>query len=308
VIRSATAYATSEAGTERPCVKFYLVCLDVAGPRPVRFDDRDFEYEEMPSQRVLDRFRPGGDPAPSTTTTSTSSTTTTSTSSTTTTSTSSTTTTSTSTTTTTTTQPFKDPTEGIGLFPGDEATTDPRDKNKKRKKKRRDPKDAKDAATPGGSAPAGEDEDELGEEEIPEDATDGLGLFPEEPDPNAIAEAAAAAPKPDDLPPGIENWLRDNPDVPLRYPEVPPMLTQTGEQAWAVMLPEVVDGPDPRNHQCRSVKGWSHADKKFAEYYEDADNVLDSERGRRLVFPNPKYDGTAETPKIDKVFVVYCCP
>ena len=69
VIRTASAYATSAAGTERPCTKFYVVCLDMSGPRPIRFDDPDWEYDEMPADSVLARFRPAGDPAPSTTTT-----------------------------------------------------------------------------------------------------------------------------------------------------------------------------------------------------------------------------------------------
>src|SRR4249919_688822 len=107
VIRSASAYATSAAGTERPCSKFYLVCIDQLGARPVRFIDDSQGYDEMPSDAVIARFRPIPEPAPtsSTTTSSTSTTTTSSTSSTTTSSTSSTTTSSTST--TTTTKPFK---------------------------------------------------------------------------------------------------------------------------------------------------------------------------------------------------------
>ena len=122
VIRTASAYATSAAGTERPCSKFYLVCIDQLGARPVRFVDsvqglrRDAvgrDHRPVPSDR---RAGPAehhdhehvehhhDSSTSSTTTTSTSSTTTTSTS------------------TTTTTKPFKDPTKGIGLFPGDEAT------------------------------------------------------------------------------------------------------------------------------------------------------------------------------------------
>ncbi len=298
VIRTASAYATSAAGTQRPCSKFYLVCIDQLGARPVRFIDSSKGYDEMPSDAIISRFRPLGEPAaPSTTTTSTSSTTTTSTSSTTTTSTSS--TSSTSTSTTTTTKPFKDPTQGIGLFPGDEANPDPRKSNNKKKDKN---KKGKSSAT---TTTTTTDPNAAGTDESAP-LLDDLGLFPDAAgtDPNA---ATTTVPEFDTLPPGIEQWLTDNPDVPVRYPDVPPMLTNTSEDAWAVLLPPVTDGPSPDTHQCRSVKGWSSAGGKYADYYVDPNLAGTDEENLRLIFPSPTLaDGNPGT--IENLFLVYCCP
>jgi hypothetical protein len=305
VIRTASAYATSAAGTERPCTRFYLVCLDPLGPRPVRFLDPEQGYDEMPSDSTLARYRPNREP----TTTTTASTTTSSTSSTTTSSTSSTTTSSTTSTstTTTTTAPsrFDDPTEGIGLFPGDEAGADPRQKKKPKKKPKKD-KSKKDPEANAAEQDALAEAAGLGAPD-PNDppAPDELGLFPEATDP--AAAAAANTPVPDELPPGIEQWLEDNPDVPVRYPEIPPMLTQTGDQAWAVLLPEVVEGPNPATHQCRAVKGWAQSGDRHGEFYVDANPGLADEEGRRLIFPNPTAND-AKPALIDKVYLVYCCP
>lgn len=312
VIRTASAYATSAAGTERPCTKFFLVYLDVFGPRPVRFVNPENGYDELPSADVIAQFRTG-EPEPSTTTTSSTSTTTTSsTSSTTTSSTSSTSTT--STTTTTTTLPFKDPTAGLGLFPDDEASVDPRDKDKKKNKKKDKDRDKKRKTTSSTNPDEEENEDANALGDAAPDGSDplaplvdDLGLFPDETGAGDPAAAAAAAALPDDLPPGLKDWLEDNPDVPVRYPEVPPMLTQSGEAAWAVLLPEVDSGPSPATHQCRAVKGWAQAGEKYAEFYVDPDPFTVEEVGRRLIFPNPVLDD-AEPGLVDNVFVVYCCP
>jgi hypothetical protein len=301
VIRTASAYATSAAGTERPCSKFYLVCIDQLGARPVRFINDSKGYDEMPSDAIISRFRPipGPAPAPTTTTTSSTSTTTTSsTSSTTTSSTSSTTTSSTST--TTTTKPFRDPTQGLGLFPGDEATPDPRTLRNKTKRKTKKPTTTTTTdpnADPGAAASPLD----------PSSPTfDDLGLFP---DPTATPPAvdATGIPAFDTLPPGIEQWLTDNPDVPVRYPDVPPMLTQTNDDAWAVLLPAVESGPNPDTHQCRAVKGWSHAGTKYAEFYVDANLAGTDEENLRLIFPSPTMDD-GNPGAIENLFLVYCCP
>lgn len=293
VIRTASAYATSAAGTERPCSKFYLVCIDQLGARPVNFADPSQGYDEMPSDAIIARFRPIPGPAPTTTTSSTSTTTTSSTSSTTTSSTSSTSTSSTST--TTTTKPFKDPTKGLGLFPG-EANADPRSVKNKRKHK-------KPAAT---TTTTTDPNAALSPLDPNSPALNDLGLFPAliPTDPTVPATAAPAF---DTLPPGIEKWLTDNPDVPLRYPDVPPMLTQTGDQAWAVLLPAVTTGPNPATHQCRAVKGWSQAKNKYAEFYVDANLVGTDEENLRLIFPSPTMDD-GNPGAIENLFLVYCCP
>ena len=291
VIRTASAYATSAAGTERPCSKFYLVCIDLLGARPVNFAAPSQGYDEMPSDAIIARFRPIPGPVPaSTTTSSTSSTTTSSTSSTTTSSTS----------TTTTTKPFKDPTKGLGLFPG-EANADPR-KNKNRRKHKKpatttttttDPN-----ADPGGAlSPTDPNSAAL---------LNDLGLFPDG-TPTDPAAPTVAVPAFDTLPPGIEKWLTDNPDVPLRYPDVPPMLTQTGDQAWAVLLPAVTSGPNPATHQCRAVKGWSQAKTKYAEFYVDPNVAGTDEENLRLIFPSPTMDD-GSLGAIESLFLVYCCP
>jgi hypothetical protein len=311
VIRTASAYATSAAGTERPCSKFYLVCIDQLGARPVRFREGDEGYDEMPADSVIAKFRPILGPAPTTTTstTSTSTTTTSSTSSTTTSSTSSTTTSSTSTTSTTsTTKPFKDPTDGLGLFPGDEANADPRDKDKKKKDKDKKKKGDKSKARdqdPDSTTTTTTDPNAVPDDATDPPALDDLGLFPDE----TPVDPAATTPDIgfDTLPPGIERWLSDNSGVPVRYPDVPPMLTNTGEEAWAVLLPPVEDGPNPDTHQCRAVKGWAHANSKYGEYYVDSNLDGTDEENLRLLFPNPTMDDT-NPGLIDNLFLVYCCP
>jgi hypothetical protein len=325
VIRTASAYATSAGGTQRPCTKFYLVALDTFGPRPVRFGDSEYGYDEMPSDAVMSRFRPV-EPvaAAATSTTSSSTTTTSSTSSTSTTSTTSTSTTSTtSTTTTTTTPPPTDAASGLGLFPGEESGTDPRPSKKETRKEKRRKERKKKRAAENAAKRRESTADAIAATGIlqrpvePGDASagnpfaaDDLGLFSDPTDPEAQA-AAAATPTDDDLPPGLEQWLDDNPDVPVRYPDIPPMLTNTGDQAWAVLLPLVEDGPDPPNHQCRAVKGWAQAGDRHAEMYVDPNPGLADEEGRRLIFPNPTLEAAHdddEPAQIDRVFLIFCCP
>jgi hypothetical protein len=97
------------------------------------------------------------------------------------------------------------------------------------------------------------------------------------------------------------------PDVPVRYPDVPPMLTQTNPDAWAVLLPAVQSGPDPATHQCRAVKGWSAAGKKYAEFYVDTNLAGTDEENLRLIFPSPTMDD-GNPGAIENLFLVYCCP
>ncbi len=277
VIRTATAYATSSAGTERPCINFYLVCIDPLGVRPVRFPSDSPGYDGASADVV----------ASATSTTSTSSTTTTSS-----------TTSTSSTTTTTTTQPADKDTSvitdgsGSNLLPTDTVPPVP------------------DTAPP-----------------VPDTVAppvDDLGLFPEpvvpgpvgEPAPEdphvlamAAAQGAADAGAPDNIPPGIRTWMDANPSVPIQYPVVEPMLTQSGDEAWAVLLAPV-DGPDPLTHQCRCVKGWAQVKGKYAEFYLDPDPELSDEIGRRMIFPNPRAEDLLDDPTllIENVIFVYCCP
>lgn len=285
VIRTASAYATSAAGTERPCTTFYVVCVDPLGVRPVRFPAGGDGYDEPPDIVAA--------ALPSTTSTST----TTSTSSTTSTSTTST-STSTSTTTTTTTPPA--PTGGP-------AGSDPA------------------AAARAANAAA----EQAAATTTTTQGVDDFGLFPTTTttttpaagaaaavapvDPHdaslAAAQGAAEAGAPDNIPPGIKTWLRDNPDVPVKYPDVPPMLTQTDDDAWAVTL-AAVDGPDPLTHQCRAVQGWAQCKGKYAEYFVDPNPPDPNDAGRRLIFPNPLADQLDKDPTdlIESLIFVYCCP
>ena len=80
----------------------------------------------------------------------------------------------------------------------------------------------------------------------------------------------------------------------MRYPTTLPMLTQTGDDAWAVLLAPV-DGPDPLTHQCRVVKGWAQAKGKYAEFFLDPNPPTADEVGRRMIFPNPRADDLVAT-------------
>jgi hypothetical protein len=87
------------------------------------------------------------------------------------------------------------------------------------------------------------------------------------------------------------------------------MVTQTGDDAWAILL-AAVDGPDPLTHQCRAVNGWATAQGKHAEYFVDPDSAPSDEAGRRIIFPNPRADDLGSDPSalIESVIFVFCCP
>ncbi|MGZ6974637.1 MAG: hypothetical protein ACXVKQ_11910 [Acidimicrobiia bacterium] len=123
------------------------------------------------------------------------------------------------------------------------------------------------------------------------------------------ALAAQAAGTPDVLPPGIKAWLDQNPDVPVRYPNDVPGLTETADEAWAVTLP-FVGGPDPLTHQCRVVNGWAASKGKYAEFFLDPNPEQLDEFGRRAIFPNPRVDELANDPSalIESIMFVFCCP
>jgi hypothetical protein len=320
VIRTATAYATSAAGTERPCTNFYLVAIDPLGIRPVRFSPTSrFAYDDIPAEAAA--------ALAAATTTTTSSTTTTSTSTTTTTTTppapkagqpraSRHATTTTTSTTTTTKPPLRDPADDETA-----SKSKPTTSTTKPKKPAAHPTTttstttttrppAPDRVSPG--APV--DDFGLFTEPGAVDLTSPAATVPTDPaDPHADAFAAAAANaqagKPDDLPPGIENWLIDNPDVPVRYPAQLPMITQTGDDAWAILL-RPVGGPDPLTHQCRAVNGWATAQGHHAEFFVDPNPPTTDEAGRRIIFPNPRADALATDPSalIESVIFVFCCP
>lgn len=92
------------------------------------------------------------------------------------------------------------------------------------------------------------------------------------------------------IPPAIRQWFLDNPDVDVQFPTVLPLLTQTSDSAWAILMPEVT-GPNAAALQCRMVLGWARKDKKFAEGYVDPNPPLAIEVGRRLIFPCPDPGG-----------------
>jgi hypothetical protein len=86
------------------------------------------------------------------------------------------------------------------------------------------------------------------------------------------------------IPPAIRQWFRDNPRVPVQFPKVTPQLTQTGGDAWAVLLPAVT-GPNAAARQCRMVLGWGRKGNSFAEGYVDPNPPFAIDVGRRLLFP-----------------------
>jgi hypothetical protein len=89
------------------------------------------------------------------------------------------------------------------------------------------------------------------------------------------------------LPPAIVQWLEDHPRVKLEFPAVCPQLTQASDQAWALLLPAVT-GPNADGRQCRMVIGWGRKGNDFAEAYVDPNPPLNTEVGRRLIFPKPE--------------------
>ena len=97
------------------------------------------------------------------------------------------------------------------------------------------------------------------------------------------------------VPPKIRQWFRDNPDVPVEFPAVPPLLTQTGQDAWAVLLPEVT-GPNAAGRQCRMVLGWARKGRSFKEGYIDPNPAIAVDVGRRLIFPCPPREDNANSP------------
>ncbi len=106
-----------------------------------------------------------------------------------------------------------------------------------------------------------------------------------------------ASPEPRDLnsrdvPPAIRQWFADNPGVTVQFPSVSPLLTQTSDTAWAVLLPEV-SGPNAAARQCRLVIGWDEKGHKYAEAYVDPNPPISAEAGRRIIFPcpDPGHDG-----------------
>ena len=90
------------------------------------------------------------------------------------------------------------------------------------------------------------------------------------------------------IPPAIQQWFTDNPAVQVGFPtrEGWPLLTQTSQDAWAVLMAEVT-GPNAAGRQCRMVLGWARKDKNFKEGYVDPNPPLAVEVGRRLLFPCP---------------------
>jgi hypothetical protein len=323
VIRTATAYATSSAGTERPCINFYLVAVDPLGIRPVRFSPTSrFGYDDLPDSAAA--------ALAAATTTTTSSTTTSSTSSTTTTTKppapkagqprasrhATTTTTSTTTTTTTTKPPLHAPDgdETASKVAPSPTTKPPRPAAQPTPttSTTRPPARPSTPSRAGGGAPV--DDFGLFDDASAIDLTSPAATVPTDPaDPHAVLFAAAAANAqagtPDALPPGIKAWLEDNPDVPVRYPTTLPMVTQTGDDAWAIMLARV-DGPDPLTHQCRVVNGWAGSKGKHAEFFVDPNPASADEAGRRVIFPNPRADDLVSDPSalIESVIFVFCCP
>jgi hypothetical protein len=282
VIRTATAYATSAAGTERPCTQFFLVACDALGMRPVRFPPDQPGYDDI-----------AADAAAVSTTSSTSST-------------------STTTTTAPPAAPATSTTTPAATAPPSTTTTTTTPATGDANASGPDSTSTTSTTVPTIDLPSTPDDFGLFPDPAPAVGT-GTGADALPPDPHAVAFsaafAAAQAGTPDPLPSGIKTWLEQNPDVPVRYPTTVPMLTQTSDEAWAVTLTEV-QGPDPLTHQCRVVSGWATSKGKVGEFYLDPDPELMDEFGRRGIFPNPRVDDLATDPTalIDTIIFIFCCP
>lgn len=84
----------------------------------------------------------------------------------------------------------------------------------------------------------------------------------------------------------IDEWLRQNPSVPLLEPDVYPQITQTGAQGWAVLLPEVT-GPNAAARQPRFIIGYAWQGSHYAYGYVDPRPANPALAGRRILFPSP---------------------
>ncbi|MFM7059635.1 MAG: hypothetical protein ACKOZL_00380 [Actinomycetes bacterium] len=84
----------------------------------------------------------------------------------------------------------------------------------------------------------------------------------------------------------IEEWVRENPSVPLLEPDVYPQITQTGAPGWAVLLPEVT-GPNAPARQPRFILGYSWQGSHYAYGYVDPQPANPVLAGRRILFPSP---------------------
>jgi len=84
----------------------------------------------------------------------------------------------------------------------------------------------------------------------------------------------------------IEEWVRENPSVPLLEPDVYPQITQTGAPGWAVLLPEVT-GPNAGARQARFILGYSWQGSQYAYAYVDPQPANPALKGRRILFPSP---------------------
>lgn len=84
----------------------------------------------------------------------------------------------------------------------------------------------------------------------------------------------------------LDQWLRQNPSVPLLEPDVYPQITQTGAQGWAVLLPEVV-GPNAAARQPRFIIGYAWQGSHYAYGYVDPRPANPALAGRRILFPSP---------------------
>jgi len=98
----------------------------------------------------------------------------------------------------------------------------------------------------------------------------------------------------------IEEWVRENPSVPLLEPDVYPQITQTGAPGWAVLLPEVT-GPNAGARQARFILGYSWQGSHYAYAYVDPQPANPALKGRRILFPSPvgREPGVGDEPTTD---------
>ncbi|HZJ26340.1 MAG TPA: hypothetical protein VFF40_04890 [Acidimicrobiia bacterium] len=91
---------------------------------------------------------------------------------------------------------------------------------------------------------------------------------------------------PDPLPPPILDWIAANPGIKLENPKNEPVITQTGRDAWAALLPAPPHLPDWWARRCRLILGCYKNGNEFGgDAYPDPNPRDPDQHGRRLIFP-----------------------
>lgn len=90
---------------------------------------------------------------------------------------------------------------------------------------------------------------------------------------------------PDPLPPIILDWIAANPGVKLETPKNMPVISQTGRDGWACLLPAPPRLPDWWSRRCRLILGCYKNGNEFGgDAYADSNPRDPDQQGRRLIF------------------------